>query len=184
MSSWLEDGDSGSEWLQVMDWDGSMVGWLRRRDAHMLRMPIHLIETPDRYLKDVMVKYHSDLAYERGIFSKGQDLNDVQIVLLASHLIRKREAEAKMKVATFEADLFISDKGRYDDWMERKKQADELTDEMVQVEQRVPTDIEQFLADIASFSEEDPANDGKEQRVEGWLSSLLSDEDLQGMSDE
>lgn len=183
--SWLDD--PPGEWLEVIDEHGDPLGFLRRSEASRMKMPIQVIETPDRYLTDPYVLYHAQLAYERGMLNRGRDLNDIQVILLASHIIKKREFEKAERERVFEERFFAANPEGYKDYIEKKKQKDENEGDIANIEQRIPRSIEEFLADVQAFGSEDEASTqdkGQSEATEGWLSSILDDSELEQMSDD
>lgn len=183
MEGWL-DSDQPEPFVEAIDPDGEPLGWMSRRDANLLRYTPQIIETPQRYLDDLYVRYHAQLIGERHLYD-GKDLNDVQLALLASNLKKRREHEANLREIGFEENLLVNNPEGYKAYMDKKKQINEAEGGGPEVEQRVPGSIEEFLATLAAFSEGDDADSGKEQedRAEGWLSSILSSDDLDQMDD-
>lgn len=182
---WLEQADLLDDWIEVINPDGDTLGWIERRRTIDIGLHTQVIETPERYLRDPYVRYHAKLAYERGLFTGGQDLNDIQIVLLGSQITKNREAEEKLRTRRFEEDMLINNPDLFRTYYEKKTKKDEMDEVTAGVEERVPTSVEEFLAAIAAFSEDEGAGSSKEQEgAEGWLTSLLSDDDLDQMSDD
>lgn len=183
MEGWLEQSDLGDTWIEVIDADGITLGWIERSRTVKLSLRTQIIETPERYLKDPWVRYHAQFAYERGLFTRGQDLNDVQIALLGGQMIKTREVEERMRVRRFEEEMLINNAAMFRAYRDKKEQKEEIDAATAGVEERVPGSIEEFLATVAAFSEEEPAGSGKGQEAEGWLQSLLSEQDLDEMED-
>ena len=179
---WL-DGEQPDEFVEVIDGVGKSLGWILRREAKLLRLIPQVIETPPRYLDDHYVWYHAQLINERELFKDGRDLNDVQLVLLSSIIINRRKAEFKERDRAFEENMFINNSELYKVYMDKKIEKDELSGG-VEVEQRIPSSVEEFLATLASFSEGEASDSDKgRKKAEGWLDSFLSDEDLSEMEE-
>lgn len=182
---WLADGDSGSDWLEVIDWEGDVLGYSRRRDAVRMDLPVITIETPQRYLEDPYVRVHAVMAKERGVLSQGNDLNDVQLVLIQSNVLKQREIDEKLRERSFEENMYASNPTLWKSYMDNKNKTAEIEAGMAVIEERVPRSIDEFLADLAAFSEEEvPTGIKERERVEGWLAALLTDDDLEDMQDE
>jgi hypothetical protein len=184
MEGWLEQADLKDTWIEVIDQQGTRLGWIERSRIGMLGLQTQLIETPKRYLTDSYVRYHAQLAYERGLLSRGQDLNDVQIALLGGQIIKQNERDEKLRIRKFEEDMLINNGELFKAYQEKKERQAETDAATLGVEERVPASIEEFLATLAAFSEDEPAGSGKKQEgADGWLHSILSDEDLSEMED-
>jgi hypothetical protein len=182
--SWL-DIDALDEWVEVIDPSGDPLGFLRRAEASKLNLDTQIIETPERYLSDPYILYNAQLAYERGIISRGQDLNDVQIILLGSHIIKQREADKFERERNFNERFFTANPEGYQAYKEHKERQEAAEGDVADVEQRVPRSIEEFLATLSAFSEDEGETQDKgQEKVEGWLASFLDDSDLDQMSEE
>ena len=180
---WLDEEDSG-DLVEAIGPDGEFLGWITKREAFRQNRVPQIIETPRRYLDDPYIWYHAQLIDERDLYRDGRDLNDIQLVLLSSALINRRKDVAKEKDRTFEEDMFVNNPELYKAYMEEKKRIKEASGG-VEVEQRVPGSVEEFLATLAAFSEGEASDSDKErERADGWLASFLSDEDLDQMSDD
>lgn len=184
MIGWLDE-HPVDEWIEVIDPEGDTLGWLPRNEATRQRLPLHLIEVPERYLDDPWVIYHVQLCEERELF-KRTDLNDVQQILLSSALIRRRRHAAQEAERTFEERFFASNPEGYKAFKDQQEAQEEANEGIADVEQRVPANIEEFLATIAEFSEaEDEGRDkDREAESQGWLASTLSPDELGEMSSE
>ena len=183
MTPWLDDAEYDNEFVQVIDWDANVLGFLPRNHLKMLDMETRVIETPKRYLEDPYVKYHTLLAYKRGILTNSDDINDIQQVLLGAYIIKEREFEEQMRIRSFEDNLFASNLDMYKSYME-KKQQDKDIEQFEGVEERVPRNVEEFLEALGAFNEEEDSDDIKrKERVEGWLASILSEEELDLLED-
>lgn len=185
MTGWLDDRENANEWLQVIDADGTPIAWAQRRDAIRFGMSVIAIETPSRYLEDPYVRYHAALCAERGVLDRGNDLNVVQNALISSNLVKKREREERLRVRAFEESILAFSPERYKGYMEAKAKIVEDDDETASVEQRVPRSIEEVLAVLSAFSEGEPSDSDKDkEHAEGWLTSLLSNDELSEMQDD
>jgi hypothetical protein len=178
---WL-DGEQSNGFVEAITSDGETLGWLERKQANRLGLIPQVIETPKRYLDDPYVWYHAQLAEERGLFQK-KDLNDVQLVLLSSAMIKRRKEEVSLRDRDLEESMFVNNPELYQAYMDKKKQTEE-SEGGVSVEQRVPGSVEEFLATLAAFGAEEGSDSDKEQDAEGWLASFLSDDDLDQMQDD
>lgn len=183
MEGWLDE-EQPDSFVEVIGPEGETWGWMSRSDMHRLNYISQTIEEPERYLKDPYIRYHAQLINERLLFKDGRDLNDVQMVLLSSELVKRREIDAKIEDRRFEESMFINNAELYRAYMDKKKQQAQ-NEGGVQVEQRVPASVEEFLAALGAFSEgEDETSDKGQEKAEGWLTSLLSDSDLDEMQDD
>ena len=185
MEGWLEQSDLHDTWVEVIDGGGTTLGWIERRRADMLGLRTQLIEVPDRYLSDPYVRYHAQLAFERGLLTRGRDLNDVQIALLGSQIIKRNEVDEKLRVRRFEEDMLVNNPDLFKAYRDKKEREHEVN-ATGGVQEKVPSSVEEFLAALAAFDADEGVDSGKEQesRAEGWLSGLLSEEDLDQMSDD
>lgn len=184
--SWLEDSNPG-EFLEALDDQGELVGYIRRREAEDLGLRFRTIEIPHRYLDDPFVRYHVQMAYERGLLTRGQDLNIIQVILLTSHLVKRAEQDEKLRVRQFEESMLATVPEWVREYFARKQKQVEEEEfiDSADVEERVPQSIEEFLQHIKAFSADDEEGSSKEQEDNlGWLSSLLSDAELDEMPDE
>ena len=183
-TAWIDTEDQ-DEWVEVIGPSGDSLGFLLKTEASKLDLIAQVVETPDRYLSDPYVLYHAQLAYERGMITRGQDLNDVQIVLLASHIIKRRDLEKNERERIFEERFFTANPEGYQAYKENKERKEEAEGDLAGVEQRVPRSIEEFLAQMEGFSEgEAPDSDKVREKAEGWLASFLDSEELDQMSEE
>lgn len=182
-SGWLDEA-TVTDLVEAIDWNGNTLGWMTRSDAKRLHMSTQVIETPKRWLEDIYVRHVANMCAERRLFD-GKDLNDVQVLLVASNLMKRREFEARLRDKQFEEMLFANNPELYASYMEKRKEEKEAEDfDGVAVEQRPPTSVEEFLATLAAFSEgEDSDSDKGQQDGLGWLASVLSEDDLDQMDD-
>lgn len=179
---WL-DSEQPEALVEVIDPDGATLGWMTRKDAHLLDEIPQVIETPPRYLDDPYVWYHVQLIDERDLYRGGLDLNDIQLTLLSAALIKRRRKVAADRDEDFEQEMFVNNPSLFKAYIDKKK-AEREAESGPSVQQRVPGSVEEFLATIAAFSEGDDPDSGKgQERAEGWLASFLSDEDLDQMDD-
>lgn len=174
---WLSDSDL-DDWTEVLNPDGETLGWTRKRDLNRLNIRIKTIESPKRFMFDPYVTYHSKIAFERGIFK--EDLNDVQIVLLAGNIVKNRDTEETLRKRSFEESMLINNPEMFKVYQKQKEEEAMLSAE--EVEERIPTNMEDLIAMLSDFD----GNESGEsiQGSEGWLDSYLSDEDLETMGDD
>jgi hypothetical protein len=181
---WLDDEDR-DDWIEVVGEEGTTLGHISRNDASKLNMITQVIENPERYLTDPWILYHAKLAHERGLFTHGADLNDVQLIMMASSFIKRQEMEAMERERVFEERFFVSNPDGYKAYQEHKAQKEEQDADSVDIEQRTPRSVEEFLATLDAFSEGEPETRDKGQdKAEGWLSQFLDDSELDQMKDE
>lgn len=176
---WLTEDDL-DDWTEVINHDGETLGWMRRRDLSRLNIRTKTIETPRRFMLDPYVLYHSKLAYERGIFGKADDLNDVQVVLLASNIVKNKETEEVLRKRVFEESMLINNPEMFKVYQKQKEEEQMLGTEMV--EEQVPTNMEELVAMLSAFD----GNEGSDssQDTEGWLASYLSGDEIDAMGDD
>lgn len=182
-AAWLDGPDPGNDWLEAAGPDGQVLGYVQRREAHVLGLPIRRVEIPKRYIEDSWVRNHAAMAYARGIFSNGQDLNDVQIVLLAGEIIKRRELEENLRTRVFEESMIINNPTLYQEYSEKKQRDAGVEVGLGLVEERVPESVEEFLATLGSFSEDESPGSDKDRESVGWLSSFFNDDELDQMDD-
>ena len=111
-----------SDLIDVIDENGDIIGYIPYGQALKENFPILIIEDPPRWKEDPYVLWHSDMAYERGLLSHGQDLNEIQKILLASYMVRSRERENTLRETQFMESLFVADPERYQQWLKAKQQ--------------------------------------------------------------
>lgn len=176
-SGWLTEADL-DDWIEVINHDGETLGWARNKDLKRLNLRTRIIETPKRFMYDPYVLYHSKLAYERGLFGNAKDLNDIQVVLLASNIVKIKEAEELLRKREFEENMLINNPDMFKAYQKQREEEEMLNTE--KVEEQVPTNMEELIAMLSD------SNEGSESRqdTEGWLASYLSDDDLDEMGDE
>lgn len=143
-----------------------------------------------RWKMDPYVMYHADMLYERGML-KGDELNSVQIALLSSVIVRKRERERQRRLVEFEEALFVSDPARYKAYEEYKKRQEAHAEWEEGVEWRTPQSLEEARAISAAFAEATRELGDEEEEVldvpadvdeDDWV-SFLDDDDLAQMKD-
>lgn len=181
--AWIRQEDL-DDWLPAIDDDGTTIGYIRSRVARQLNIPIITIEKPKRYLKDPYVNYHSSIIKERGLLSRGQDLNEVQTVLLMSQMIKRREEEIENRKNYFEEMLFANNVDLYKAYKEQEEKEKMKNDPRFQ--QMRPQSLEDLMAMFSSFDEQIDLNrDKKESASEeiGWLDAILAEEDIDKMQD-
>ena len=180
---WLDE-DASGDWLEAAGPNGEVLGYIQRREAHLLGLPVRRVEVPKRYLEDPYVRNHAVLAHARGIFTSGEDLNDVQVVLLAGEITKHREVEEALRVRLFEESMLISNPTLFTEYKEKKDREAGVQVGLGLVEERGPESIEEFWAHLSAFSEEDEPGSSKDrEKAEGWLSGLLNSDDLDQMDD-
>lgn len=180
---WIEE--ELDDFLDVVDGDGKDLGFISRADASRLHMHTQLIQTPERHLKDPYIRYHSQLIEERGLYKGNQELNDVQTVILSANLINRRELEGKISERRFEESMLVNNPEMYKLYREQQQREEENDVDSAGVEQRIPGSVEEFLAALSTFSEDPGESSDKErEHAEGWLSSFLTDQDLDEMQDD
>lgn len=181
--AWIKEEDL-DDWLSAIDDDGNIIGYIRSKIARQQGIPIITIEKPKRYLKDPYVNYHSALIKERGILSRGQDLNDVQTVLLLAQIIKEREDEISLRKQSFEEMLFANNLDLYKSYKEQEEKERMKNDP--RFAQMRPQSLEDLMAMFSSFDEEINSNrdkEGQEPKQEGWLDAILAEEDIDKMQD-
>lgn len=181
--AWIKEEDL-DDWLPAIDDDGNTIGYIRSKIARQLRIPIITIEKPKRYLKDPYVLYHSSLLRERGLLTRGQDLNEVQTVLLLGQMVRDRESEVNSRKNSFEEMLFANNPELYKQYKDQEEKERIKNDP--RYEQMRPQSLEDLMAMFSSFDEEINSTRDKEQedsRPEGWLDAILADEEINRMQD-
>lgn len=172
--------DDLDDWTEVIDHDGETLGWTRRKDLNRLGIRTKVIETPKRFMLDPYILYHSKLAFERGLFKNSNDLNDVQVVLLSSNIVKSREIDETLRKRSFEEAMLVNNPEMFKAY-QKQKEEERLT-AVEDVSESVPTNMEELIAMLSNFD----GNEGSEsnQGDEGWLASYLSDDDLDSMGDE
>lgn len=175
---WLRESDL-DDWTEVINSDGETLGWIRKRDLNRLNIRTKVIETPKRFMIDPYVLYHSKLAYERGAF-ENDDLSEVQVVLLASNIVKNREIEETLRKRAFEESMLVNNPDMFKAYQKQKEEEKMLQAEDVQ--EQVPTSMEELVAMLSEFDGKSGAESG--QGEEGWLSSYLSDDELDSMGDD
>lgn len=174
---WLNEADL-NDWVEVIDYEGETIGWARNRDLKRLNVRTRTIQTPKRFMLDPYVLYHSKLAYERGIFSKSEDLSEVQVVLLASNIVKTRETEETLRKRALEENMLINNPEMFKVY--QKQQEEERLIKTETVQEKVPTNMEELIAMLSDGNEGDESS----EEIDGWLASYLSDEDLETMGDD
>ena len=180
--AWLEENDL-ENWVEVVNYDGDFLGWLKASDARHLRIPIQFVESPPLFKEHPFVINHAIVAEQMGMLKARDEsgVSEIQRVLLASNFIRQHEREERYRVRAFEESLFVSDQDRYKAYQEVKENKDPMDVDGVMVEERVPQNIEEFLAALGAFTEEvDEVNSDGDS---GWLDSILSDNELDSMGE-
>lgn len=181
--AWIREEDL-DDWIPAIDDDGSTIGYIRSKLSRQLNVPIITIEKPKRYLKDPYVIYHSSVIKERGLLSHGQDLNEVQTVLLLGQMIREKEAEVSAHKSDFEEMLFANNAELYKAYKEQEEKEKMKNDPRFQ--QMRPQSLEDLMAMFTSFDEEINLTRDKEENSEeqsGWLDAILAEEDIDKMQD-
>lgn len=181
--AWIKSEDL-DDILPAIDDDGNTIGYIRSKSARQLGIPIITIEKPKRYLKDPYVVYHASLLKERGLLSRGQDLNEVQTVLLLGEMIRQREGEMSSRKNSFEEMLFANNPELYKQYKDQEQK--ELIKNDPRYQQMRPQSLEDLMAMFASFDEEANLTRDKEEgegEPEGWLDAILAREDINKMQD-
>lgn len=171
---------SPSELVEIIDQTGAARGYLPRNQVDQLGLDFVEIEYPERYTSDPYLMYHFDLAYERGILTQGRDLNDVQIVGLASHIIRQRKQEEQLRERKFNEDMLINNAEMYKLWQEHQRKAEIEKEFEGEVEWRAPkspADLFKMLGDFDEFPDE------IEPEPEAGIDTILSPDDLEGLSE-
>lgn len=181
--AWIREEDL-DDWLPAIDYDGNTIGYIRSRVARQFNIPIFSIEKPKRYLKDPYINYHSSIIKERGLLSHGQDLNEVQTVLLLSQLIKNKEEEIQKHKINFEEMLFANNADLYKAYKEQEEKEKLKNDPRFQ--QMRPQSLEDLMAMFTSFDEEVNSTRDKEESSSnemGWLDAILAEEDIDKMQD-
>lgn len=174
--SWSED---PQRWVDVVDDHGHTVGYVTEKDALLNGAILLDVLPPERYLKDPYVRYHAQLAYERGLLNRGQDLNDIQIVLLASQVINQREQDDANREQRFIESMAINNPAMYKNYVEEKDRETEQEALEEMIEWKTPGSLQQFFADLQKLNDDNVLSD---EEVEGMTSSLAEDE-LSELSD-
>jgi len=175
--------------IPFVDDDGGILGYLPERDCKKQNIPIFTIENEKRFLDDSYVLNTAFVAYERGLLNQGQDINEIQEVLLKSVIINKRKKDEDLQERTFTENMFVNNQALYKSYMEFKKQKEdskefeEYGDEEF-IEQRVPGSMQELMDILKEFNEEGEEEEPEEDHEEEWASmGVLPPSTIEGMSD-
>jgi len=182
--AWLDENDL-EDWVEVVNYDGDFLGWIKAQDARHLKIPINLVKSPPLYKEHPFVINHAILAGEMGLLKAQDDsgVSEVQKALIASNYMRKREREEDLRVKQFEENLFVNDQERFRAYKEIKEEKEVTAMDGVMVEERVPQNIEEFLAALGAFTDEVDSVDNSSDEGSGWLDAFLSDDELDLMGE-
>ena len=180
--AWLEENDLNDKWTQVIDSSGEVAGWIDNYNAEMLNLDYHTVETPKRFLTDPYVLEHAIRAQELGLLN-GYDLSEIQNVLLVTNIKRRNDKEEMLLTRKFEESLWITNPDMYKAWKEHQAQVAETSFEEAGVEETVPQSVEEFFEALNLFTEGDEVDDHYQEPQEGWLDSVLDDDELSQMGE-
>lgn len=139
-------------WIEVVNDDGDTVGYIHERDAYLSGIEILEVRPIRRYLEDSYVRYHAHLAYERGLLTKGQDLNDVQVAMLATRMRVERDKEEALHERDLAENMAINNPMMYKAFTDRRQKEREREAMADMVQERIPNSMEEFMDALKAFS--------------------------------
>lgn len=180
--AWIKTEDVYEKWLEAVDRNGDLLGFIKSSDARRLGIKTLTIEQPQKFIKDAYVKYHAEILIRSGVITSGRDLNEVQTVLLLGTVINERKAEAETRKLNFEQLLFANNPEMYKSYKEQEEQR--IMAENPDYQQIRPQGLEDLLAMFAGFDETSGSDQDKNQgKVVGWLDDILDEEEASQIRD-
>lgn len=176
--AWIKTEDVYQQWIEAIDDDGEVIGYIRKAEARRLGIRTITIEKPKKFVKDPYVTYHTELLLRSGVLTDGRDLNEVQTALLLGSLVREKESQAEQRKTDFEEMLFANSPEMYKSYKEYQEQQ-RLNDDP-EYQQLRPKSLEELLSMFNVFETVDEKGNQKEI---GWLDALLDEEDASQIRD-
>ena len=173
--------------IQLLDSDGKSKGYLPAIEAWRMGYKIETQEPSPKLTNDPYLTYHSDVAYEGGHLTGGNDLNSVQVALLASHIYRTKQKESIDAEQRFKEQIYLSlesPEKLYEYLMGEQFNSDKphttVEDDGMVVEWKAPSSLEEameLIGELADIPDDVPEVGSKPRDV--WVSSDLTE----GMTD-
>lgn len=175
-----------SNYVELLDENDKHIGWISEIDCDRLGYEVTSEAPAPKFTHDPYIIQHSDLLYHRGYLTNGQDLNFVQVAMLASYIYRDNERKLKASEIEFLNNLWMTNQALYWDYLEAK---DKTEDEDVSVtvedgeaiEWKRPETEEDMFKIISTFADVMSDEDVEEQQ--GAVTSWLSPDDIEMMTD-
>lgn len=176
--AWIKTEDVFQQWIEAIDNDGEVIGYIKKSEARRLGIRTITIEKPKKFIKDSYVNYHTEILTRSGILTSGRDLNEVQTVLLLGSLVNEKEELAEKRRTNFEEMLFANNPEMFKSYKEYQEQQ-RLNDDP-EYQQLRPKSLEELLSMFNAFEED---VEGEEKKTAGWLDAMLDEEEAAQIRD-